>query len=764
MNIRTHLITRAVTHFLCCSALLYGSATAPLFFAISNNAFAQDSHSNALLKQAVAYEQATDYVSAAEAYRQYLQLPEPQSAARRHARLKLPVLQEAAKYGAGPEIQVYLNALDERAAGDSLQADQLLIELIESYAGSALVDDALYLRAYIALMDNYDYPAAIQLLEHFRANYPHSRYIDTVLFAEAIAHEQMGDGDTAVARMTELRDRHTGLSMAGVSWAKDQYMSRLWFERSSRRIDYLEERTEIATHLLSMTPYGRDGYYWQAELLVNRQHMTLLLNKSETVTNAVFKGNAISPADNTLNAFAGIVAGQPDSWARITIDNKNVRGMISTNNERHELLPVITGGSLSEFHTLLLGDIDGNASEAPDHVLIPPKSEDKLDNFLRTIKTDTQVTEGVVNQVAKIGVVVDSKYNDYYSGRGAAEALSILNATDGIFREQLGTAVMVDTIIVIEDRDNDPMNLGSVPMEAMMRNFREYRMQSADLDGDIGLATLFSGNKNSDSALGLAWIGSACRTDGFDVSVVTPYNFAALLSTHEIGHTMGAPHDSDTNCAAESNHIMWPFLSRRSGRTFSSCSKESVAKVMAANYCYVDALDLSVTLQDVSSTSLSINIRNEDPQRATPDGVLTISAPHIGSSNISGNCNAISNDRVQCRIGTITPLDSTEIEVDFQEPLDESAKIAVVVAGDSFIDVNTKNNSFQTDLHGNTRAFSTIDNSDQITLSDNFGSSSTNQSQSSAGGTVNPLSAIILTMLLVIRRMTDNKTGKHIHY
>ena len=208
--------------------------------------------------------------------------------------------------------------------------------------------------------------------------------------------------------MTELRDRHTGLSFAGIDWAKDEYISRLWFERSTSRIEYLQERAEIATHILSITEYGKDGYLWQIELLVNQQHMTLLLNQSEALTNAVFKGDAQDQTDNTVNAYAGIVAGQPDSWARITIDNQNVRGMISVYGENHELLPVTTGGSLSDFHTLLLGDIDGNASESPDHALIPPKSEDKLYEFLRTVKqVDTTSTDGSVNQVAMIGVVID---------------------------------------------------------------------------------------------------------------------------------------------------------------------------------------------------------------------------------------------------------------------------------------------------------------------------------------------------------------------
>lgn len=754
MNIRTHLLQSALTRWICLAIVL------PSLVLVNGGAIAQDNGTHALLDQAKAYEQASDYTNAAAIYREYLLLPEPQSATRRHARLKLPVLQEAAKYGAGPEMQVYLNAMDARAAGNPQQADDLLSELIESYAGSALTDDAWYLRAYIALMDNYDYQAAIERLEYLRYTFPDSRYVDTSLFAEAIAHEQMGNSDSALANMTELRDRHTGLSFAGLDLAKDEYLSRLWFERSSSRIEYLKERAEIATHILSITSYGRDGFLWQVELLVDQQHITLLLNESDALTNVVYKNNTQTQIDSTVNAYAGIVAGEPDSWARITIENQNVRGMISVNGVKHELLPVTTGGSLSDFHTLLLGDIDGNESESPDHALIPPASEDKLHEFLRTIKqVETQTTEGEVNQVAMIGVVIDSKYNDYYSGRGAEEALSILNTTDGLFREQLGTALMVDTVVVIDNSSNDPMNLGSVTMETMMRNFRDYRTASADLGSDIGMATLFSGNKNSDSALGLAWIGSACRTDGYDVSVVTPYKFPALLSTHEIGHTMGAPHDSDTSCASQNQHIMWPFLSSTSGRSFSSCSKSAVAEVMAANYCHVDAMDIAVNLNSVDAKSLSIAVSNENTQRAIPDALVTISGTGIGTATAPDSCSANSNDTLQCYLGTITPLNSNDISLTFRSSLSDSSQISVSVAGVGYIDVNTHNNGFQTDMHGNVSAYSGSSSNNAITLSDTGNTSTTststeNKSIASAegGGIVTPLSTIILALLIAFRR------------
>lgn len=759
MSIRTHTPTRAVHTPAIQAAIQTLSCVLAVvtLLAIPLQAWSQDA--DTLLSQAIAYENSGDYANAAESYRNYLLQPAPKSAARRHARLKLPVLQEAAKYGAGPEMQQYLAAMNTRAAGDAKQADAILAELIENYAGSSLSDDASYLRAYIALMDHYDYQRASELLQDLRATYPDSRYIDTALFAEAISFEQTGNGESAIARLETLRDRHTGISVAGLSWAKDQYLSRLWFERSTNRIEYLQQRADIATRIVSMTPHGKDGYQWRAELIVNQQNMTLLLNDSAALKNMVIK-NASAKTNhgnsNRVNAFSGIVMGQPESWARITIDNQNVRGMISVYGENHELLPATTGGSLSDFHTLLLGDADGNIANELDKTLVTPKSKDNLDNYFRTIKEAgvVELTPGKVTQVAMIGVVIDSKYNDYYSGRGAEEALSILNTTDGIFREQFGIALMVNTVVVIDSRDNDPMNLGSVTMETMMRNFKDYRLMSHDLGSDIGMATLFSGNKNNDSALGLAWIGSACRTDGFDVSVVTPYKMPSLLSTHEIGHTMGAPHDSDTTCSSQSSHIMWPFLSSASGRTFSTCSKDSVAETMSNNNCHVDAMDLSLALENIDSNKLHLSVTNQDYSRATPDALLTLSGPGVGTATAPGGCSQIDNDKLQCVLGTLTPMQTSEFNFDFQNTLSDTAQVIATVEGSGFIDATTMNNSFKTDIYGNLSPYAGPINSDPITVGGGNYTPSKGTASSIAGaeggGFFNLPGIVFLTLLCAV--------------
>ena len=734
--------------------MLFSLSIVPATWAQSQ-AQPQDTQSlQALLQQAQTFEAAADYQNAVSSYREYLMQPAPKSAARRHAKLKFPVLQEAVKYGAGPELNLYLEAMDLRADGNIQLADATLEELIDTYPGSLLADDAWYLRAYIALMDLYDYQRAGDMLQSLRFTYPESRYIDTALFAEAIVQEQLGNSDAAVAKMIELRDRHTGLSLAGFNLARDEYLSKLWFKRSTDRIEYLEQRAETATRLVSITPYGIDGYQWQAELIVAEQTMNVLLNESDTIRDVKVKG--VQNSGNTkVNAYSGIVAGQPDSWVRITLKNKSVRGIISVYGERHKLIPTVTGGSLSDFNTLLLGDADGNISDGPDHVLVPPKSNDPLDNYLRSIRqvNTSDLQPGEVSQVAQIGVVIDSKYNDYHGGLALDEALSILNSTDGIFREQIGIALKVDKVVVIDDRGSDPFNLGSVTMETMMRNFRDYRLDTNDLGSDIGLATLFSGNKNNDSALGLAWIGSACRTDGFDVSVVTPYRDPALLSTHEIGHTMGAPHDTDTSCDAQRNHIMWPFLSSALGNTFSSCSKQSIAQTMAANNCHVDAIDLSIALDNISSDNLHFSVNNQDQVRATPDAVVQLSGPGIGNSNLPKNCQQTGSNTAECSVGTLSPLQSKNYQIDFPNPVADNAEFQVTVHGVGFLDVVTQNNSIQTDVFGSVTSIAAPINNDAVTLSaGNGGSDGKNFASAEGGGMFQPAGAILLALLVFIRR------------
>ncbi len=680
------------------------NATIAFCLLISVGAHAQLT-SEELLTIAWKFESNGEYQSAALAYRDYLASQPAKSVERRYAKIKLPVLQEAINFGNNTDLDLYLSALNSRAAGDIRTALALLDRITAEHPHSNLVDDARYLQAYIAMMDNFEFDLAHDTFQTLRYTDPQSRYYDTALYSEAIAQEQLGNRQLALTKLTELRDRHTGISIAGIAWPRDEYVSRLWFDRSNERLQYLQNHQKTASSLVSLEPYGQYGFAWRAVISVDGYDLNLLLNQSQVTADTRIvdaNGSPIRITDTT--AFAGRVEGEPDSWARITVSDNNLRGMISVHGKKHSLVPTETGGTLSDFNPLLLGDIDGNISTEPDHALYPPKSNDQFNNYMRSIKLVSEPTfeTGTVGLTALIGVVVDSKFNSYHGGRGAEEARAILNTTDGIFREQFGLALQIDTIIVIDSQDTDPMNLGSVTMESMMRNFSEYRKASPDLGGDIAMATLFSGNKNSDSALGLAWIGSACRTDGYDVSVVSPYRLPALLSTHEIAHTLGAQHDSDTACSNDSGNVMWPYLSSSTRRTFSSCSKESVQQVVLVGNCLIDTMDIGIDLS-VSATEVIVTTFNYDNTRNTSGSVVRLSTDGLQKlASTPPDC-SLENNELVCSVAALAPGASNQLTVGFQTPLTLQENVIAKVQPVGFMDSHPDNNSMSGDINGNTQ-------------------------------------------------------------
>jgi len=709
-----------------------------------------------LIEMAQQFEASGNYRSAVATYQRYLSDNPPKSAATRLARIKLPVLQETVRYGLESEIIPFLTALDYRAMGLTEDALLSLQQQINNYPGGRLVDDAIFMSAYISMMDHYDFANAADTLQQLISDYPDSPYVDTALYSIAIAKEQSGNLDAAVDTLTRLRDRHNSLSIAGITWAQDSFLSRFWFERADNRLAHLQQHKEKASQLVSLETLHGSDFQYQAVVRAQGREFVLLLNESQLISAAsiVTDVGATVTTSNT-KTYEGRLQGIEDSWARISINNGNLRGLITLPEEQIRLHQRSTGGTLADFHPLLLGDNDGNRSDAQDEVLYPPQPAPRLNvggldigglestvqaqvigADRRVLASDAATSNNSVKKVARLGVVVDSKFNNYFAGRGVDEALSILNSSDGIFRQQMGIALNVAKVILIEDTKDDPMNLGSVTMETMMRNFREYRMGDDVFSSEIGLATLFSGNKNSDSALGLAWIGSACRTDGFDVSVVSPYYLAELLSTHEIGHTLGAPHDSDTACVNQTSNIMWPFLSTGTEQQFSSCSKQSVGSLLAASTCHVDAVDLSVDIDTVSETDARISV-NSLSSTHTASGVQVAIETSAEPVSLPDECSNLGQTTVNCLLTSLHPTETKSFLISLDRPIADGETLRAEVSLTSAIDVETSNNVVELDASGNTTMVNQPGNP-----ADTFTLNTDEKRISSGSGSINPIDII----------------------
>ncbi|MFK7889881.1 MAG: tetratricopeptide repeat protein [Granulosicoccus sp.] len=181
-------------------------------------------------------EQSGQYLTARKTYRDYIQA-DPATVNERRAAIKLPILDEANMYDAGNDLHLYLMAIDQRDEGRFTEALQTLQKVDEQYADSYLADDALYLSGYIKLMDMSDDASALQTMQQLQTRYPDSSYYDTALYTEALAELELGNLLLAIDLLGSLRDRHTGFIAFGLPFAKDNLVSRLWFDRATGILD-----------------------------------------------------------------------------------------------------------------------------------------------------------------------------------------------------------------------------------------------------------------------------------------------------------------------------------------------------------------------------------------------------------------------------------------------------------------------------------------------------------------------------------------------
>jgi len=196
--------------------------------------------------QAADYEKQGHLDKSAESYKSYLQGGAATSN-KRKAVVKFPVLSESERHGSGPDFQLYLEAVNHREDNDHIAAITHLNELLVKQPNSTYADDALYLRGYIELMDTGNYRGARNTMAELRERHPDSKYYDTALFSEALANDEMGERDRAGELYLELKARHTseGAKMLGLDLPKDNYLSRLWFDRAKQGMARTVEQADL---------------------------------------------------------------------------------------------------------------------------------------------------------------------------------------------------------------------------------------------------------------------------------------------------------------------------------------------------------------------------------------------------------------------------------------------------------------------------------------------------------------------------------------
>ena len=314
------------------------------------------------------------------------------------------------------------------------------------------------------------------------------------------------------------------------------------------------------------------------------------------------------------NFHQGIVADDKESWVRLSTDTidgvQTYDGFIERGGQLYRLyLPQLASGNLQTQ--------DGQVI----HKLTKIGQSDTV--FPDTLHSRNTIPQ-VVTRAARIGIALDSRFNDYHNGRGLARALTIINGVDGLYQSQFGLALIVDSIRVYDDPTTDPLRDQPGDVTTLLSAFRTTRLSDAELPTSLALVHLFTGHQDPTQVIGLGWIDTACRSDGFDVSMSTPFPFDMLLTAHEIAHNLGAIHDDDVECQisgdAFPSNVMWSQLSSATTTEFSSCSLQRVLPTLERG-CFAENIDVNVSLfaSGVNSSlerQIAVQVSNSDLTRS----------------------------------------------------------------------------------------------------------------------------------------------------
>lgn len=483
-------------------------------------------------------------------------------------------------------------------------------------------------------------------------------------------------------------------------------------------------------------------------LTINGISLPLLLTPSHVGSSAVIQINDArvnaTEADTALpQLYTGTVTDDPDSWVRLSREVSadqiaSFSGQVMAYGTHYELSAKddLTSTRMRQLPPPeeQLADL----ARAHDYLIFPPRrkvaheflsntSTEMRTNVMRNAPAETlhgtlptlqqraslqqlRYENGIeVPGALRIAAVVDSHYNEHHGGRGVSRALSLINVVDGIYQEQFGVALVLDSVIAYTNPATDPMRNQGGAIDNMLESFRVVSQQEPQLRSDLTMVHLFTGLRDPNGVLGLGWIDTACRTDGYNVSLSTPFAYDALLAAHEMAHNLGALHDDNPSCNTDRSNIMWPRLSSQTAPAFSQCSLNAVRTGLAAS-CNLENIDLAIGMQsrtgpDGSGRSMLTFVSNRDPVRSV-EKVRSLTRLPSGSRvlDVPDEC-TVSNlpqsggPEVVCELGDIEALGSRSVTLLIglsSEPVAQWARVDVasLVAADS----QPSNNRAQLDL------------------------------------------------------------------
>jgi hypothetical protein len=285
------------------------------------------------------------------------------------------------------------------------------------------------------------------------------------------------------------------------------------------------------------------------------------------------------PAISEVITYKGVVDGDDTSPVRLTISGGKIEGYFVTRGKRFFIEPARKYTNLAE----------------PDDAVVYQAEDSLVENSIlcdSDIPTQIEGGKGMVETQAaellttlqdiELATEADQQYVTALGGPAAAnnEILSILNMTEGVYQSELNLSITV----VYQHTWSTPDPFDATSMNTILDSFLAYWNANFPVSSvHRDAAHLFTAKSAALSA-GLAYVGTICRSPAYAYGISGHINWAPgkfLVSTHEIGHNLGANHvDAAQNCAST---IMNAQLSSTTALTFCTYSRNEINTYVSAN-------------------------------------------------------------------------------------------------------------------------------------------------------------------------------------
>lgn len=391
-----------------------------------------------------------------------------------------------------------------------------------------------------------------------------------------------------------------------------------------------------------------------------------------------------------VEALRGRLRGVAGSWVRLTRTPAGLYGMFSDGRElyaiepAHALLdsaigPLAAAGTAPVVYRLadVLLPIDGatcGTVTLADVARGGRTAQQQYATMAGELQAATAAATLPSRQI-EVAIVGDHEFGqlDLSGGLTAEQAIAArMNVVDGIFAAQIGVQVLVTSVTVFRDAA-DPFSSTS-SASALLDELGNWR-QATPAQAARGLTHLMTGRDLEGTTVGIAYVGTPCRAR-FGASLSQALSLssatAALVAAHEIGHNLGARHDTEPGGGCETTPPTFLMAQRLNGSDqLSACSVEAIRPVVAAASCIVplsvpDATaDLPAPGRRLRGAAFDYGFAVRSIGARQVDGVSArIALPAalaLNAASVEGGTCAPSAGIVTCAVGSLAPLASRAI-------------------------------------------------------------------------------------------------------